>query len=91
MNIFDAVFFIPFKLIVSFWSFWSALSPKAAFEQGMTLLKESHKKSTEVLLLKHQQDYELLQEDKERLLNEEVAACLTGVCCYLCKYGHFLI
>ncbi|XP_047006275.2 myosin phosphatase Rho-interacting protein isoform X5 [Ictalurus punctatus] len=58
---------------------------KAAFEQSITLLKESHRKATEVLLLKHKQEHELLQEEKERLLTEEVAACLTGVCYYLCS------
>ncbi|KAF4092632.1 hypothetical protein AMELA_G00023440 [Ameiurus melas] len=52
---------------------------KAAFEQSITLLKESHRKATEVLLLKHQQEHELLQEEKERLLTEEVAACLTVI------------
>ncbi|XP_058262002.1 nucleoprotein TPR-like isoform X2 [Hemibagrus wyckioides] len=52
---------------------------KALFEQNITLLKESHRKATEVLLLKHKQEQELFQEDKERLLTEEVSACLTVI------------
>ncbi|MCJ8739430.1 hypothetical protein PDJAM_G00046980 [Pangasius djambal] len=52
---------------------------KAAFEQGITLLRESHRKATEVLLLKHQREQELLKEEEERLLTEEVAACLTVI------------
>ncbi|XP_053095226.1 myosin phosphatase Rho-interacting protein isoform X2 [Pangasianodon hypophthalmus] len=51
----------------------------AGFEQGITLLRESHRKATEVLLLKHQREQELLKEEKERLLTEEVAACLTVI------------
>ncbi|KAL7860267.1 hypothetical protein AOLI_G00166160 [Acnodon oligacanthus] len=51
----------------------------AAYEQGFTLLKESHQKLTEDLLIKHQQEQELLQEEKERLLAEEAAATLTVI------------
>ncbi|KAL6477118.1 hypothetical protein MHYP_G00156170 [Metynnis hypsauchen] len=51
----------------------------AAYEQGFTLLKESHHKLTEDLLIKHQQEQELLQEEKERLLAEEAAATLTVI------------
>ncbi|XP_072550186.1 uncharacterized protein [Salminus brasiliensis] len=54
-------------------------SLKAAYEQGFTLLKESHQKFTEDLLLKHQQDQERLQEENERLLAEEAAATLTVI------------
>ncbi|KAF7698186.1 myosin phosphatase Rho-interacting protein-like [Silurus meridionalis] len=51
---------------------------KAAFEQGISLLKESHRKEKEILL-KHQQEQEMLHKEKERLLTEEVAACLTVI------------
>ncbi|KAK2829290.1 hypothetical protein Q7C36_017280 [Tachysurus vachellii] len=52
---------------------------KAAFEQNIILLKKSHRKATEVLLLKHQRDQELLQEEKERLLTEDLSDCLTVI------------
>ncbi|XP_017567479.2 myosin phosphatase Rho-interacting protein-like isoform X2 [Pygocentrus nattereri] len=51
----------------------------AAYERGFTLLKESHQKLTEDLLIKHQQEQELLQVEKERLLAEEAAATLTVI------------
>ncbi|KAI4890482.1 hypothetical protein NFI96_030693 [Prochilodus magdalenae] len=49
---------------------------EAAYEQGFTLLKESHQKLTEDVLIKHQQEQELLQGEKERLLAEEAADTL---------------
>lgn len=63
------------------------LSFKAAFEHNITLLKKSHRKATEVLLLKHQREQELLQEEKERLLTEDLSDCLTGVYYYLFRHG----
>ncbi|XP_026997526.2 myosin phosphatase Rho-interacting protein-like isoform X2 [Tachysurus fulvidraco] len=52
---------------------------KAAFEQNITLLKKSHRKATEVLLLKHQREQELLQKEKDRLLTEDLSDCLTVI------------
>ncbi|XP_066499198.1 myosin phosphatase Rho-interacting protein-like isoform X2 [Hoplias malabaricus] len=51
----------------------------AAYEQGFALLKESHQRLTEDLLLKHQQELELVQKEKERLLAEEAAATFTVI------------
>ncbi|XP_022527133.2 centrosomal protein of 290 kDa-like [Astyanax mexicanus] len=52
---------------------------KAVYEQRFTMLKKSHQKLIEDLLLQHQREQQRLMEEKDRLLAEETAATRTVI------------